>query len=85
MCGVHGYSRESFPPSGDVVAYESWLQKVWPDGRAQHTRLGFFIWHNGACERLWKQTRLRALNHGMSGWAHQHQIEMDRRRVKAGV
>ena len=83
-CGVYGYSVEPAPPRGSFE-YETWLRRVWPDGRAQVTRLGFFVWHSLRCEWGWKKPRVAQLHKSLSGYAHSHLVEMDRRRIKSGA
>lgn len=83
-CGEYGYSEKEAPPIGATAPYEKWLISVWPMARAQHTRLGFYVWHNLQCEVVWKKTRGKDFIR-QSGWAHAHGIEMDKRRLKAGV
>ena len=82
-CGEFGYSPKPAPPIGASHDYDRWLRTVWPAGRAQQTRIGFFIWHSRECESVWKKTRAPEI--GESGWAHQHRILMDSRRVRSGL
>ena len=82
-CGAYGYAEELAPAHGDW-RFGRWLDGIWPEGAYQHTRLGFFVWCSRRCEHLWKAQRRADLD-SSDGWAHQHMLEMDRRRMRAGV
>lgn len=82
-CGRHEYAWEAAPSKGES-RYGTWLSEVWPDGRSQQTRLGFFVWCSARCESAWKHSR-RASADYTDGWAHQHMLEMDRRKRAMGA
>jgi hypothetical protein len=82
-CGEYGYSPKNVPPP-NTRKYDQWVEEFWPDARTQLTRRGFFVWHNGVCERTWKATHLVAPNK-RDGWSHQHQIRMDEKLIHSGV
>lgn len=83
-CGKHGYSRRYAPRDRGGSAFRQWVRDIWPWGDVMQTRWGLMVWCSPECRHVWMKGRERALKH-QDGWAHQHQMEMDRRIVKSGV
>lgn len=82
-CGKFAYS-DTFAPPRESAEFERWVISIWEFGRVQKTKIGFYVWCSPQCEAVWKRGHESSLNY-VDGWAHGHEIEMDRRRIKSGV
>jgi hypothetical protein len=85
-CGNGNYSKVPAPMPRGSVAFDRWVESVFPWGRSMQTRVGFAVWCSSKCESTWKRANAHRISVGFSP-DHGHNVyrrEIESRARKTG-